>query len=240
MSTETDKQKIEDFQIVQNFPKVFPIDLSGLPTHRQVEFHIDLVLGATPIAKTPYRLTPLEMQELSEQLQELQDKDYRELNKLTIRNRNPLLEIDDLFNQLQGSCYFSKIDLHSGFRQLRVHEADIPKTTIMMRYGHFEFMVMPFGLTNAPAVFLDLMNQVCNPYLEKFVIMFIDDILIYSKSKEDHDGHLRLVLELLKNEKLYAKFFKCEFWLQEMHFLRHVVNDNGIYVNPSKIEAVKN
>ncbi|GJU34081.1 reverse transcriptase domain-containing protein [Tanacetum coccineum] len=208
------------------------------------------------------------MQELSGQLQELQDKgfirpshspwgapvlfvkkkdgslrmciDYRELNKLTVKNRYPLPRIDDLFDQLQGSRFFSKIDLRSGYHQLRVHEDDIPKTAFRTRYGHFEFTVMPFGLTNAPAVFMDLMNRVCKPYLDKFVIVFIDDILIYSKTKEDHEVHLGLVLELLRKEKLYAKFSKCEFWLQEVHFLGHVVNQNGIHVDPNKIEAAKN
>ncbi|GJX04548.1 putative reverse transcriptase domain-containing protein [Tanacetum coccineum] len=166
--------------------------------------------------------------------------DYRELNKLTVKNRYPLPRIDDLFDQLQGARYFSKIDLRSGYHQLRVHEDDIPKTTFRTRYGHFEFTVMPFGLTNAPANFMDLMNRVCKPYLDKFVIVFIDDILIYSKTKEDHKVHLRLMLELLTKEKLYAKFSKCEFWLQEVHFLGHVVNQSGIHVDPSKIEAVKN
>ncbi|GJY73104.1 putative nucleotidyltransferase, ribonuclease H [Tanacetum coccineum] len=208
------------------------------------------------------------MQELSVQLQELQDKgfirpshspwgapvlfvkkkdgalrmciDYRELNKLTIKNRYPLPRIDDLFDQLQGARYFSKIDLRSGYHQLRVHKDDIPKTAFRTRYGHFEFTVMPFGLTNAPAVFMDLMNRVCKPYLDKFVIVFIDDILVYSKSKDEHEVHLRLVLELLKKEELYAKFSKCEFWLQEVQFLGHVVNQNGIHMDPSKIEAVKN
>ncbi|GKD95582.1 hypothetical protein Tco_1379479 [Tanacetum coccineum] len=141
---------------------------------------------------------------------------------------------------LQGSRYFSKIDLRSGYHQLRVHEEDIPKTAFKTRYGHFEFTVMPFGLTNAPTIFMDLMNRVCKPYLDKFVIVFIDDILIYSKSKEEHKGHLRLVLELLRKKKLYAKFSKCEFWLQEVHFLGHVVNQSGIHVDPRKIEAVKN
>ncbi|GJV05105.1 putative reverse transcriptase domain-containing protein [Tanacetum coccineum] len=163
--------------------------------------------------------------------------DYRELDKLTTKN---LLRIEDLFDQLYGSHYSSKIYLRSGYHQLRVHEADIPKTAFRMRYGHFEFTVMPFGLTNAPAVFMDLMNRVCKPYLDKFVIVFIDDILIYSKSKEDHEDHLKLVLELLNKEKLFAKFSKYEFWLQKVHFLRHVVNNSGIHVDPSKIEAVKN
>ncbi|GJW63148.1 putative reverse transcriptase domain-containing protein [Tanacetum coccineum] len=166
--------------------------------------------------------------------------DYRELNKLTVKNRYPLPRIDDLFDQLQGLQFFSKIDLRSGYHQLRVHEDDIPKTAFRTRYRHFEFTVMPFGLTNAPAVFMDLMNRVCRPYLDKFVIVFIDDILIYSKTREEHVEHLRLVLELLKKEKLYAKFSKCEFWLREVQFLGHVINGNGIHVDPSKIEAVKN
>ncbi|GJV73001.1 putative reverse transcriptase domain-containing protein [Tanacetum coccineum] len=138
---------------------------------------------------------------------------YRELNKLTVKNRYPLPRIDDLFDQLQGSSIYSKIDLRSGYHQLRVCEEDIPKTAFMTRYGHYEFQVIPFGLTNAPAVFMDLMNRVCKPYLDKFVIVFIDDILIYSKNKEEHEGHLNLILELLKKEELYAKFSKCEFWI---------------------------
>ncbi|GKE72612.1 putative reverse transcriptase domain-containing protein [Tanacetum coccineum] len=149
---------------------------------------------------------------------------FSELNKLTVRNRYPLPRIDDLFDQLQRACPFLKIDFRSGYHQLRVHEDAIPKTAFRTRYGHFEFTVMPFGLTNAPVVFIDLMNRVCKPYLDKFVIVFIDDILIYSKTKEDHEVHLGLVLELLRKEKLYAKFSKCEFWLQEVHFLGHIVN----------------
>ncbi|GJW07217.1 putative reverse transcriptase domain-containing protein [Tanacetum coccineum] len=267
-SAKEDEPKLNDISVVREFKDVFPEDLSGLPPQRQVEFRIDLVPGATPVAKSPYRLAPSEMQELSGQLQELQDKgfirpsyspwgapvlfvkkkdgslrmciDYRELNKLTVKNRYPLPRIDDLFDQLQGARYFSKIDLRSGYHQLRVHEDDISKMAFQTRYGHFEFTVMPFGLTNAPAIFMDLMNRVCKPFLDKFVIVFIDDILIYSKTKEDHEVHLGSVLELLRKEKLYAKFSKCEFWLQEVHFLGHVVNQNGIHVDPSKIEAVKN
>ncbi|GJV69100.1 putative nucleotidyltransferase, ribonuclease H [Tanacetum coccineum] len=150
--------------------------------------------------------------------------DYRELNKLTIKNRYPLPRIDDLFDQLQGACCFSKIDLHSGYHQLRVREEDIPNTAFRTRYGHFEFIVMPFGLTNAPAIFMDLMNRVCKPYLDKFVIVFVDDILIYSKSEQEHEVHLKTILDLLEKEKLYAKFSKCEFWLKEVQFLGHVVN----------------
>ncbi|KAJ9545069.1 hypothetical protein OSB04_024776 [Centaurea solstitialis] len=163
--------------------------------------------------------------------------DYRELNKLTVKNRYPLPRIDDLFDQLQGAAWFSKIDLRSGYHQVKVREEDVQKTAFRTRYGHFEFVVMPFGLTNAPAVFMDLMNRVCRPMLDKSVIVFIDDILIYSKSKEDHVIHLIEVLETLRRERLYAKFSKCDFWLQEVQFLGHLVNREGIKVDPAKIEA---
>ncbi|GJR15707.1 hypothetical protein Tco_0798359 [Tanacetum coccineum] len=236
-------------------------------TTRQVEFHIDLVPGAAPVARAPYRLAPSEMKELADQLQELSDKgfirpssspwgapvlfvkkkdgslrmciDYRELNKLTVKNRYPLPRIDDLFDQIQGLSVYSKIDLRSGYHQLRVREEDISKTAFRTRYGHYEFQVMPFGLTNAPAVFMDLMNRVCKPYLDKFVIVFIDDILIYSKSKQEHEEHLKIILELLKKEELYAKFSKCEFWIPKVQFLGHVIDNKGIHVDPAKIESVK-
>nr|GEX56457.1 putative reverse transcriptase domain-containing protein [Tanacetum cinerariifolium] len=174
-----------------------------------------IIFDCNACFKSPYHLTPTEMQELSNQLKEIQEKDYRELNKLTIKNRYPLPRIYVLFDQLQGSRYFSKIDLRSGYHQLRVREEGIPKTAFRMRYGHFEFTVMPFGLTNAPVVFIDLMNRVCRPYLNKFVIVIIDDILIYSMSKEEHEVYLKLILKLLKKEKLFGKFSKCKFWLQE-------------------------
>ncbi|KAI3826071.1 hypothetical protein L1987_00113 [Smallanthus sonchifolius] len=236
------KKSIQFIPIIRDFPEVFPEDLSGLPLVRQVEFRIDLVPGANPVARAPYRLTPSEMQELASQLQELSDKGFirPSHSPLTIKNRYPLPRIDDLFDQLQGSTCFSKIDLRSGYHQLRVQEDDIPKTAFRKRYGHYEFMVMPFGLTNAPTVFMDLMNRVCKSYLDKFVIVFIDYILIYSKTKADHEQHLRLVLDLLKKEQLYAKFSKCEFWLKEVQFLGHIVNDKGIHVDPAKIETVKN
>nr|GEW27564.1 putative reverse transcriptase domain-containing protein [Tanacetum cinerariifolium] len=141
--------------------------------------------------------------------------DYHELNKLTVKNRYPLPRIDDLFDQLQGSSVYSKINLRFGYHQIRFHDEDIPKTAFRTRYGHYDFQVMPFGLTNAPTIFMDLMNRVCRPYLDKFVIVFIDDILIYFKTKEEHDAHLRLILEFLKKEELYAKFSKCDFWLSK-------------------------
>ncbi|GKB27609.1 putative reverse transcriptase domain-containing protein [Tanacetum coccineum] len=165
--------------------------------------------------------------------------DYQELNKLTVKNHYPLLRIDDLYDQLQGSSVYSKVDLRSGYQQLRVREEDIPETSFRTRYGHYEFQVMPFGLTNAPAIFMDLMNRVCKPYLDKFVIVFIDDILIYSKSKQEHEEHLKLILELLKKEQWYAKFSKCEFWIPKVQFLGHVIDSQGIHMDSAKIESIK-
>ncbi|GKC14867.1 putative reverse transcriptase domain-containing protein [Tanacetum coccineum] len=212
--------------------KIFSDDLSGLPPVREIKFQIELIPRATPVAKSPYLLFFKKKDGSSRMC-----IDYRELNKLTIKNRYPLPKIDNLFDQLQGSQFFSKIDLRSGYHQLRVHEDDIPKTAFRTHYGHFEFTVMPFGLTNTPAVFMDLMNIVCRAYLDKFVIVFIDDILIYSKTQEEHVEHLRLVLELLKKDKMYAKFSKCDVWLRKVQFLGHMINGNGIHVDPSKIEA---
>ncbi|GKA82316.1 putative reverse transcriptase domain-containing protein [Tanacetum coccineum] len=218
-----------------DFPEVFLEDLPGLPPARQVKFQIDLVPGAAPIARAPYRLAASEMQELSVQLQELADKGF----KRPIKNRYPLPRIDDLFDQLQGSGVYSKIDLRSGYHQLRVREEDIPNTRFRTRYDHYEFQVMPFRLTYAPVVFMDRMNRVCKPYLEKFVIVFIDDILIYSKSKKEHEDHLKLILELLKKEELYAKFSKCDFWLFKVQFLGHVIDRDVVHVDPAKIESIK-
>ncbi|XP_019244681.1 PREDICTED: uncharacterized protein LOC109224584, partial [Nicotiana attenuata] len=137
--------------------------------------------------------------------------DYRQLNKVTVKNRYPLPRIDDMFNQLQGDCVFSKIDLRLGYHQLKIREPDIPKTAFRTRYGHYEFLVMSFGLTNAPAAFMHLMHSVFRPYLDSFMIVFIDDILVYSRSWGEHEQHLRTVLQTLREKKLYAKFLKCEF-----------------------------
>ncbi|GKB47560.1 reverse transcriptase domain-containing protein, partial [Tanacetum coccineum] len=222
MSAKASDKKQEEFVVVIDFPEVFPDDLSGLPPIREIEFRIELTPRATPVAKSPYRLAPSKFELLSGQLKELQDKCF-------IRPRS----------STWGALFFSKIDLWSGYHQLRVHEDDIPKTAFRTRYGHFEFTIMPFGLTNVPTIFMELMNRVCRPYLDKFVIVFIDDILIYYKTQEEHVEHLRLVLELLKKGKLYAKFSDSEFWLREVQFLRHVINGNMIHVDPSKIEVVK-
>ncbi|GJV12918.1 putative reverse transcriptase domain-containing protein [Tanacetum coccineum] len=237
-----DKSKESDLRTYhrfKTFPKYFLRLAGSFPPTRQVEFsQIELVR---------YRHYKDPVPHLWDSVLFVKKKDgsfrmcidYRELNKLTVKNRYPLPRIDDLFDQLQGSSVYSKIDLRSGYHQLRVREEDIPKTAFRTRYGHYEFQVMPFGLTNAPAVFMDLMNRVCKPYLDKFVIVFIDDILIYSKSKQEHEEHLKIILELLKKEELYAKFSKCEFWIPKVQFLGHVIDSEGIHVDPAKIESIK-
>ena len=164
--------------------------------------------------------------------------DYRQLNKLTIKNKYPLTRIDDLFDQLKGASIFSKIDLRSRYHQLRIKGVDVHKTAFRTRYGHYEFLVMSFGLKNALMAFMDLMNRVFRPYVDQFIVVFIDDILVYSKDRENHDAHLRVVLETLRKEQLYAKLNKCEFWLNEVSFLGHIVSKEGIRVDPKKIEVV--
>ena len=158
--------------------------------------------------------------------------DYRQLNRVTICNQYPLPRIDESFDQLQGSRVYSKIDLRSGYHQLRVQESDVPKTAFRTRYGHYEFLVMPFGLTNAPATFMDLMNRVFQPYLDRFVIIFIDDILVYSGSSEEHSEYLRIVLQTLRERQLYAKLSKCQFWIDRVAFLDHVISVEGVSVDP--------
>ncbi|GKA68824.1 putative reverse transcriptase domain-containing protein, partial [Tanacetum coccineum] len=185
MNTKVDEPKLRDISVVRDFIDVFPEDLSMTTATTTLVVFVKK-------KDASFRMCI----------------DYRELNKLTVKNHYPLPRIDDLFDQLQGTCHFYKIDLRSGYHQLRVHEDAIPKIAFRMRYGHFESTVMPFGLTKASAVFMDLMNRVCKPYLGRFVIVFIDDILAYSKSKEEHEVHLKLVLESLRKEKLYAKFSK--------------------------------
>ncbi|KAL5554469.1 hypothetical protein UlMin_041870 [Ulmus minor] len=265
-TTHEEKSKPEEIAVVREFLDVFPAELPGIPPEREISFEIELLPGSAPVSKAPYRMAPAELKELQIQLQELLDKgfirpsyspwgapvlfvkkkdgtlrmciDYRELNKLTIKNKYPLPRIDDLFDQLKGAANFSKIDLRSGYHQLRIKNNDVPKTAFRTRYGHYEFLVMPFGLTNAPAAFMDLMNRVFAKYLDKFIIVFIDDILVYSKTPEEHEEHLRVTLQLLRDSRLYAKFSKCDFWLSEVHFLGHVVSKEGVSVDPAKVEAV--
>ena len=259
--------EIHDVPVVCDFPDVFPEELPGMPPDRSVEFVIELVPGTAPISKRPYRMPPEELAELKKQLEELEGKgfiqpstsswgcpglfvkkkdttiprlvvDYRPLNAATIKNKYPLPRINDLFDQLSGATVFSKMDLRSGYHQIKIRTEDIPKTAFTTRYGLYEYTVMSFGLTNAPATFMRLMNSVFMEYLDKFVVIYIDDILIYSKTEEEHAEHLRLVLTKLREHRLYAKFSKCEFWLRELIFLGHVVSANGVAVIPDKVQSI--
>src|SRR6202048_1493023 len=255
-------------KIISEFKNVFPDDLpSGLPPKREIDHRIELEPGQNPPSRPTYRMSQPEMDELKKQLSELMDKgyvqeskspygapvlfvkkkdgtmrmciDYRALNKITIKNKYPLPRIDELLDRLLGAKYFSKIDLRSGYWQVRIADEDVHKTAFRTRYGHYEFLVMPFGLTNAPATFMHLMQQTLRKFLDDFVIVFIDDILIYSKTLEDHYKHLRLVLQVLRDKQLYAKLSKCDFFQSEIGFLGHVINQYGIKMEPSKVDAVQ-
>ncbi|KAJ1690806.1 hypothetical protein LUZ63_014961 [Rhynchospora breviuscula] len=217
--------------VVREFVDVFPEEITGLPPNREIEFGIEVMQGTAPISKTPYRMAPKDgTLRLC--------VDYRELNKVTVKNRYPLPCIDDLFDQLQGSSVYSKIDLRTGYHQLRIRPSDVEKTAFRSRYGHYEYLVMPFGLTNAPAAFMDLMNRVFRDLLDSFVVVFIDDILVYSRSYEEHTEHLRIVLNRLREHKLFAKFSKCEFWLEKVAFLGHVISGAVVSVYLGKVQAI--
>jgi hypothetical protein len=258
--------EVKDIPVVCEFPDVFPEDLPGFPPERDVEFVIELKPGTAPISRRSYRMPPNELAELKIQLQDLVSKgfirpssspwgcpaifvnkkdqtlrmcvDYRPLNEVTIKNKYPLPRIDILFDQLTGARVFSKIDLRSGYHQIRIRPEDIPKTAFTTRYGLFEYLVMSFGLTNAPAHFTYLMNSVFMSELDKFVVVFIDDILIYLKNEEEHAQHLRVILTRLREHQLYAKFSKCAFWLEEIQFLGHVLSAKRIAVDPSKVKDI--
>jgi hypothetical protein len=259
-------KEVKDIPVVREFPDVFPEDLPGLPPERDVEFVIKLQPGTAPISRRSYRMAPKELAELKTRLQDLLNKgfihpssspwgcpaifvkkkdqtlrlcvDYRPLNEVTIKNKYPLLCIDLLFDQLSGAKVFSKIDLRSGYDQIRIHPEDVPKTAFTTRYGLYEYLVMSFGLTNAPAHFMYLMNSVFMLELDKFVVVFIDDILIYSKTKKEHARHLRVVLTRLREHQLYDKFSKCEFWLDTIPFLGHILSAEGVAVDPSKVKDI--
>jgi hypothetical protein len=258
--------KLKDIPIVCEYPDVFPDDLPGMPPDRDIEFVIELQPGTAPISKRPYHMPPNELAELKIQFQDLLDKgfihpsaspwgcpalfvkkkdnslrlcvDYHPLNEVTIKNKYSLPRIDILFDQLAGAQVFSKIDLHSGYHQIKIRPSDIPKTAFSTRYGLYEYLVMSFCLTNAPAYFLYLMNSVFLQELDKFVVVFIDDILIYSKNLEDHAKYLHVVLQRLRDHHLYAKFSKCEFWLDTVKFLGHTISSDGISIDPSKVQEV--
>jgi hypothetical protein len=258
--------QLEDIPVVCEYPDVFPDDLPCMPPDRDVEFVIELQPGIAPVSKRPYRMPPKELAELKIQLQELLDKgyirrssspwgspalfgkkkdgslhmcvDYRPLNAVSIKNKYPLPRMDVLFDQLAGAQVFSKIDLRPGYHQIKIRASDVPKIAFSTRYGLYEFLVMSFGLTNAPAYFMYLMNSVFMNELDKFVVVFIDDILIYSKSKVEHAKHIRIVLQRLRDHKLYAKFSKCEILLDNVKFLGHTISKDGISVDPSKVQEV--
>jgi hypothetical protein len=258
--------KLEDIHVVQEFPDMFPDGPPGMPSERVIEFKIELQPGTAPIATAPYKMSLVEMKELKIQLQGLLDKGYicpstshwgcsalfvekkdRELhlyvdywpfNVVIIRYKYPLPHIDISFDQLAGAQVFSKIDLCSSYHQINIHAEDIPKTAFTMRYGLYEYLVMSFGLTNAQAHFMYLMNSVFLLEWDQFVMVFIDNILVYSKSMEGHEEYLWIVLQRLREHQLYAKFSKCEFWIKEVPFLGHVVSPKGITVDPGKVKEV--
>lgn len=257
---------VENIPVVQDFADVFPEEIPGLPPKRDLDFTIELVPGVAPVSCAPYRMSVPELTELKMQLQELLDKkyihpsvsswgapvlfvrkkdgtlrmciDYRQLNKLTVKNKYPLPRIDELFDQVKGATIFSKIDLRSGYHQIRIKDEDIAKTAFRTRYGHYEFVVLHFGLTNAPATFMCLMNSVFHQYLDKFVLIFIDDILIYSRNIKEHEEHLRIVLQTLREHQLYGKFSKCDFYKEQIQYLGHIITKEGIVVDPEKIKTI--
>jgi hypothetical protein len=259
---------LNEIRVVQEYLDVFPEDLPDMSPDRDMEFIIELLSGMPSISNKPYRMHVNELVELKKQIAELQSKgfirpssspwgarvffvekkdrtqqmcmDYQSLNKVTIKNKYPLPRIEDLFDQMKGASVFSKIDLRLGYHQLKIRESDIPKTTFCTRYGLYEYVVMSFGLTNVPAYFMYLMNKVFMEYLDKFVVVFIDDILIFSKTEEEHEKHLGMVLEKLRSNQLYIKFSKCEFWLTEVAFLGHVISAGEISVDPSKVKDMLN
>ncbi|KAK9024146.1 hypothetical protein V6N11_004323 [Hibiscus sabdariffa] len=238
LNTKSSLSQIEEIRTVKEFPDVFPEELHGLPPDRDVEFEIETYPGSAPVSMAPYRMAPKELKELKVQLQELLDRGFIRPSSSPWGAPVLFVKIDDLFDQFWGATVFSKIDLRSGYYQVKVKDSDVAKTVIRTRYGHYEFLVMPFGLTNAHAAFMDMMNRVFRPYLDQFVVVFIDDILIYSRSEAEHVEHLRIVLQTLRDHRLYAKLSKCEFWLKKISFLGYVVSAEGIQVDPGKIEAI--
>jgi hypothetical protein len=257
---------LEDIRIVSEFPDVFLEELPGMAPEHKVEFVIELIPGTAPISKRAYRVSGPELVELKKQIDELLEKgyikpstlpwvapvlfvekkdgtkrmciDYRSLNEVTVKNKYSLPRIEDLFDQLRGPSVFSKIDLRLGYHQLRIRPLDIPKTTFIIKYGLYEFMVLSFGLTNVPTFFMYLMNSVFMDYLDKFVVVFIYDILIYSQNEQEHEEHLRKVLQRLRDCQLYAKLSKCEFWISEVLFLGHIINRDGLAMDPKKVAAI--
>jgi hypothetical protein len=266
---ETPKDKvsnIEDYTILKDFEYVFK-EITIFPPKRDIDFSINLILGVAPVSKTPYRMSIPDLKELQMQLEEILKKgyihpsvspwgapilfvkkkdgtltlciDFRQLNKFTVNNKYPLPKIDDIFYQLKDAKVFSKIDLRLGYHHVRIKQEDINKTALRTRYGHYEFTVVPFGLTNELVVFMCLMNGVFKNYLDKFFIVFLDDIVIYSKSEEENEQHLRMVLQVLREYGLYANLRKCSFYHKQIHHLGHIISKEGIIVDPEKIKSIE-
>jgi hypothetical protein len=261
-----DASQGSEVPVVNEFPDVFPEELPGMPPDRDINFVIELKPGTTPIYKTPNRMATPELAKSKKDIKELLEKgficpsssswgapvifvpkkdgtqrlcvDYHALNEVTVKNKYPLPRINDLFDQLCGACVFSQIDLSLGYHQLKIRECDILKTAFLSRYGLYEYTVMSFGLTNALADFMYLMNKVFMEYLDKFGVIFIDDILVYSRSEEEHEEHLRLDFQKLQEHRLYTKLSKCEFWMKQIAFLGHVISTGGISMYPSKVQDV--
>ena len=237
-----------------------------MPPGRDIDHEIELIPGATPIAKSPYKMSVPEAIELKEQLRQLLEKafirpsvspwgapvlfqkkkdgtlrlciDYQGLNNLTVRNKYPIPRIDELLDRLYESIVFSTIDLKSGYYQIRIKDEDIPKTTFNSRYGHYEFTVMSFGLTNAPTTFNKLMQDIFKCQLDKYILVFFDDILIYSKNEEEHEKHVKEVLSILREHQLYAKMSKYTFFAKKVEYLGFIVSEEGIVVDPAKVQDI--
>jgi hypothetical protein len=257
---------IEYYAVLKEFEDVFR-EILGFPPKIDIDFSINLMPEEAPISKTSYRMSILELKELQMKLEELMKKgyvfpsvsswgapvlfvkkkdgmlrlciDFRKLNKVIVKNKYPLPMIDDLFDQLKDAKIFSKIELRSCYHQVRIKEEDINKTTFRTRYDNYEFTIVPFGLSNASTVFMCLMNGIFREYLDKIVIVFLDDIIIYSKSEEEHEQHLRMVLQVLREHQLYAKLSKCSFYQRQIHYLGHIISKEGITVDPEMIKSIE-
>jgi hypothetical protein len=258
--------RIGDHEVLTEFKDVFQ-EVLGLPPKKDIDFSINLMPRASPVSKAPYRMSMPELKELQLHLEEILNKgyihpsvspwgapvlfmkkkdgtlrlciDFRQLNKVTVKNKYPLPRIDNLFDQLKGVKIFSKIYLRLGYHLVRIKDEDISKTAFRTRYGHYKFTVVSFGLSNAPAIFMFLMNGVFRNYLDKFVIVFLDDIFVYSKSEEEHEQCLRMVLQVLREHQLYAKLSKFSFYQRQIHYLGNIISEEGIVVDPEKVEAIR-
>lgn len=267
-TTEIEKIHSETRAVLSEYSDRFPPDLpKRLPPRRDVDHRIELVPGSIPPCLSTYRMSPTELDELKRQIDDLESKhilrpskspfgapvlltkkkdggwrfcvDYRALNAITVKNKYPLPRVDELFDRLHGARYFSKLDLRCGYWQIRVREEDVPKTAFRSRYGSYEWLVLPMGLTNAPATFMHLMNQIFRPYLDQFVIVFLDDVLIYSRTLAEHRRHVRLALDVLRNHQLYAKESKCEFFRDHIDFLGHRIDRDGVHMMEDKVRAIR-